>query len=93
MLFATGQRRCFCPVRGSSRLHWNFGGARLEAEAWAEEMGAGQLDWATLEGGIAAGRIQRARPRAAQHPAAGGAAAGLLLSRCLERKSTIEMRI
>jgi hypothetical protein len=56
-------------------------------------MGAGQVDWATLEGGIAAGRIQRARPRSAQHPAAGGAAAGLLLSRCLERKSTIEMRI
>ena len=58
MLFATGHADVFGAVRGSRRLHWSFDGARLEAEAWAEEMGAGPVDWATLEDGIAVGRIK-----------------------------------
>jgi len=58
MLFATGHADIFGAVRGSSRLHWNFDGARLEAEAWAEEMGAGPVDWATLEDGIAVSHIK-----------------------------------
>ena len=41
-----------------SRLHWSFDGARLEAKAWAEEMDTGRVDQATVEGGIAIGRIR-----------------------------------
>ena len=58
ILFATGQVDVFGAVRGSPRLHWSFDGATLEAEGWAEEMGAGPIVWARIEDGIAVGRIK-----------------------------------
>ena len=58
ILFATGQVDVFGAVRGSPRLHWSFDGAKLEAEGWAEEMGAGPIVWARIEDGIAVGRIK-----------------------------------
>ena len=58
ILFATGQVDVFGAVRGSPRLHWSFDGAKLEAEGWAEEMGAGPIVWARIEEGIAVGRIK-----------------------------------
>jgi len=58
ILFATGHADVFGAVRGSPRLHWRFGDARLEAEGWAEEMGAGPVAWMTVEDEIAVGRIR-----------------------------------
>ena len=58
MLFATGNADVFGAVRGSPRLHWNFDGARLEAEGWAKEIDAGPVDWATIEDGMAVARIK-----------------------------------
>ena len=58
ILFATGQADVFGAVCGSPRLHWGLDGAKLEAEGWAEEMGAGPIAWARVENGIAVGRIK-----------------------------------
>ena len=58
ILFATGQVDVFGAVRGSPRLHWSFDGAKLEAEGWAEEIGAGPIAWTRIEDGIAVGRIK-----------------------------------
>jgi hypothetical protein len=58
ILFAIGQADVFGEVRGSPRLHWSLDGAKIEAEGWAEEMGAGPIAWARVENGIAVGRIK-----------------------------------
>jgi hypothetical protein len=58
MIFAIGQADVFGAVRGSPRLHWTLEGARREAEGWVEEMRAGPIAWASVEDGIAVGRIE-----------------------------------
>jgi hypothetical protein len=56
MMFASGIADVIGALRGSARLHWTQGAARAEAEAWAIEMGLGQIMWDKLDDQMAIGR-------------------------------------
>ena len=44
------------PLRGSPRLHWTQQAAQEEAEAWATEMGLGQINWESADEETVIGR-------------------------------------
>ena len=57
MIFPSGIAEVIGAVRGSPRLHWTQRTAREQAQAWATEMGHGQIAWETLDDQMVIGRI------------------------------------
>jgi len=55
-IFVSGIADVIGPTRGSLRLHWTQQAAREEAEAWASEMGLGQIEWESLDEQTVIGR-------------------------------------
>ena len=56
-ILASGTADVFGAVRRSSRLHWTQGAAQAEAQAWATEMGHGEIFWGSLDDQMVIGRI------------------------------------
>jgi hypothetical protein len=59
IIFASGVADVVGAVRGSARLHWTQRAARQEAEAWASEMGLGQIEWESLDEQVVIGRTPK----------------------------------
>jgi hypothetical protein len=57
MIFRSGIPDVIGAVRGSPRLDWTQQAAREEAQAWATEMGHGQIIWESLDDQMAIGRM------------------------------------
>jgi hypothetical protein len=58
-IFVSNAREVIGPVRGSPRLHWTQQAAQEEAEAWATEMGLGQINWESADEETVIGRTPR----------------------------------
>jgi len=56
-ILASGTADVIGAIRRSSRLHWTQRAAREEAQAWATEMGHGQIIWGNLDDEMLIGRI------------------------------------
>jgi len=56
-ILASGTADVIGAVRRSSRLHWTQRAAQEEAQAWATEMGRGEIIWGSPDDEMLIGRI------------------------------------
>jgi len=57
MILASGVADVIGAVRRSPRLHWTLRAAQEEAQAWATEMGRGEIIWGSPDDQMLIGRI------------------------------------